>query len=177
MKVERFFECPYCPRDATGVIAVDLHRLAKIGTPDSPLNGETDETPGEASGVLVFNPDGVPNRPCRHVVSFIADPSVHTRGGRGIFCHTISWDHPWFAANDPDQSIELFLWTEVYGGPREPGHPLTPFHVLRAEVERNDPKTRRELSVPGTVIFALDPDRFFVELAAAYEQPEATEEA
>jgi hypothetical protein len=177
MKVEPFYECPYCPRDGTGVIAADLHRLAQVGTPGSPLNGEMDETPGEASGVLVFNPDGVPNRPCRHLVSFVADPQVNSRRGRNVFCHTVSWDHPWFAANDPDQSLEVYLWTEVFGGGRDACYPVTPFDVRQVAAHGIDPATRRRLSVPGTVIAALDPDRFFAELAAGYDRLQEVEEA
>lgn len=169
MRVETLYECPYCPRDGTGVIAADLHRLAAIGTAGSPLDGAMDETPGGASGVLVFNPDGVPNRPCPHLVSFVADPEVTTLRGRALFSHTISWDHPWFAANDPRQVLEVFLWTVVYEGGREAYNPPGPFDTRSVRRRRTDRAGRRVLSVPGIFIAALDPERFFAELAAGYQ--------
>lgn len=181
MKTEILFRCPFCGRwDSVGAVAIDLHgllRASRAGAP--PISEEVEWSPDESRQVFIFNPDGSPNRPCPHVISFVMDawvnvfPSDDPDGDGDKFerpvSHSITWDHPWFAENDPDQHLEVYLWTELEPDAPTAFDPPTRYEIVPVERKPwvrsfRKSRRRRELYVGGTIIVALDATRFLDEL-------------
>lgn len=99
-------------------------------SPDDPaLIEEVEWSVDERRRIFVFNPDGVSNQPCPHVISFLLDAWTDASGEDGEFeqpfSHSAVWDHPWFAANDLGRDLEEFLWSVDLGTPQPAFYPST----------------------------------------------------
>lgn len=174
------FRCPYCPRTGVGIVAIDLVASAALvrtaqGTIDAILAGDSVASDGgKGEGIVLFNPDAYPNLPCPHVVAMLvevdlredaaSDPKVTYAG---------TYDHPWFAANDMDQDISIYLWTEVLGGVDPAFHPTTPFIVRRKRLTKSVDGTQFEIFVAAQVILAMEPGLFFEQTRKGHESAQA----
>lgn len=176
MSFHQLFRCPYCRhRGSEGVVALDTQVLRALpqGLTESNVIGPPPRSPGRA-GVILFNPDGVPNGPCRHLISCLLDViELGPRRRRAALAKkdfTLSCDHPWFAIHDGANELNAHLWIEVDSGVADAFDPETPYVRHRIEWEAPPSGSPFSITVSGTMYFAGDPERFLAELKDGYER-------
>src|SRR5688572_4837779 len=119
MPLRQILNCPYCPRRAAGVIAVDLDAILVLQAPvvDGGYHWSDAPTPRPA---VIFNPDGFPNRPCPHLLSCYFDAHAVTRGPGGDDAERLDfsggYNHDWLKQNDRDDELNIYLWTDLDDG-------------------------------------------------------------
>jgi hypothetical protein len=176
MSIRYLYRCPYCPRRGShGVLSADVSAIRDLppGVSETSAFG-AGNFPGQSSGVFLFNPDGVPNGPCPHLISCCLDAEVLRVRQRRVVerPHTLvlSWDHAWFAQHDPGDDLNAFLWTELEDGIDDAFDPTTPY--VNPLVSRYAPIRGKALKAKfsGTMFFALDAERFLADLRDGYRR-------
>ena len=174
--------CPYCP-PGKGVIAVDLSQLLldrANGPEDEDFNLEEDLNQRQ----VIFDPDGVANQPCPHMISLYLDGDVRSmdmvracRNGtmdpkdfKSRYMFSSGWDHPWFKQNDIDRSINIFIWEELNDPTYRGFWPGTRFKFKRTSWDYLVPGTQRKISLMGEFIRAVDPEAFLKQLPECFER-------
>src|SRR5687768_15773410 len=123
----KIFDCPYCPR--TGVGSIVVHGGTAIRMADERCGSmRLDLADGDPNGLIVFNPDGHPNRPCPHLIAMGLDVRVEFLSRRQTYAPLslwATWQHPWFEQGEPGEHCARWLWGEVIDGTQVAFYPTT----------------------------------------------------
>jgi hypothetical protein len=173
-RIERKFRCPYCPRTGVGTVAIDVDQAVRAANKrPHAKHVEVDIPAGDPSGIILFAPDRPSGKPCEHVISLLIDVEVRNFHSNAEFetllSRTGNFDHPWFAENDPDKDLNIFLWTDVNGGDETAFHPVSPFRIhLLPSLWKKVKGTSLRVLASGTIIVAMQPLVFLEELREGF---------
>lgn len=173
--------CPYCHRRSTeGLIAYDLDVLAAAlaSRADTPTAGHVVRHWDQPR--LIYDPDGVRNAPCAHLIAHLFDVAVfrHRAGAREIGVELFeSYDHPWFGQKgDPtNDHLHEFLWWTANDGIRTAFDPVSPSMVRRSGHRSMLSRSGWMYRICGAGIYALDAHDFLAQLGEGFERRDELE--
>jgi hypothetical protein len=169
--------CPYCP-STRGILAADVDAAGRLASETGERTWiQSDLALGDRGGVIIFNPDGHPSRPCAHSITLLLDVHYGRAEEDGeverLLEYTGEFDNPWFVAHDPDHDYNIWLWEEILEGHEKSFHPVTPYRIKRPWRSRRAAPRGHVIRVSGTAVFAMDPDTFFQQLQEGYARQQA----